>query len=45
MRNLQETVFYNNKKFGIVGIGINVDRSPKLIIIPQHMWTCIVKTN
>ena len=27
---LQETVFYNNKKFGIVGIGINVDRSPKI---------------
>ena len=25
---LQETIFYNNKKFAIIGIGINVDRSP-----------------
>ena len=25
---LQETVFYKNKKFAIIGIGINIDRSP-----------------
>ena len=25
---LQETVFFKNKKFAIIGIGINVDRSP-----------------
>jgi len=25
---LQETVFFKNKKFAIIGIGINIDRSP-----------------
>ena len=25
---LQETVFFNNEKFAIIGIGINVDKSP-----------------
>ena len=27
---LQETVFFKNKKFAIIGIGINIDRSPAI---------------
>ena len=27
---LQETVFFKNKKFAIIGIGVNVDRSPEI---------------
>tara|TARA_Y100001970_G_scaffold224625_1_gene276954 strand:- start:7058 stop:7591 length:534 start_codon:yes stop_codon:yes gene_type:complete len=27
---LQETIFYKNTKYAIVGIGINIDRSPKI---------------
>ena len=27
---LQETVFFNNKKFAIIGIGININRSPTI---------------
>ena len=27
---LQETVFFKNKKFAIIGIGINVDKSPTI---------------
>ena len=27
---LQETVFFKNKKFAIIGIGINVDKSPSI---------------
>tara|TARA_B100000003_G_scaffold167006_1_gene153471 strand:+ start:255 stop:770 length:516 start_codon:yes stop_codon:yes gene_type:complete len=31
---LQETIFYKSKKFAIVGIGINVDRSPIIVNYP-----------
>ena len=31
---LQETIFYRNKKFAIIGIGINVDRSPIIVNYP-----------
>ena len=31
---LQETIFYKNKKFAIIGIGINVDRSPIIVNYP-----------
>ena len=31
---LQETIFYKSKKFIIVGIGINVDRSPIIVNYP-----------
>ncbi len=31
---LQETIFYKNKKFVIIGIGINVDRSPIIVNYP-----------
>ena len=31
---LQETIFYKTKKFAIVGIGINVDRSPIIVNYP-----------
>ena len=31
---LQETIFYRNMKFAIVGIGINVDRSPIIVNYP-----------
>ena len=31
---LQETIFYETKKFAIVGIGINVDRSPIIVNYP-----------
>tara|TARA_B100000700_G_C14742535_1_gene713690 strand:- start:26 stop:541 length:516 start_codon:yes stop_codon:yes gene_type:complete len=31
---LQETIFHNNKKFGIIGIGVNVDRCPKIDYYP-----------
>ena len=31
---LQETIFYKSKKFTIVGIGINVDRSPIIVNYP-----------
>ncbi len=27
---LQETLFYKNKKFAIIGIGLNIDKSPKI---------------
>ena len=27
---LQETMFYNDNKFAIIGIGINIDRSPEI---------------
>ena len=31
---LQETIFYKSKKFAIVGIGINIDRSPIIVHYP-----------
>ena len=31
---LQETIFYKNKKFIIIGIGINVDRCPIIVNYP-----------
>ena len=31
---LQETIFYETKKFAIVGIGINVDRTPIIVNYP-----------
>ena len=31
---LQETIFYKNKKFAIIGIGINIDRSPIILNYP-----------
>ena len=31
---LQETIFYNNNKFAIIGIGINIVKSPKIINYP-----------
>tara|TARA_B100000214_G_scaffold225659_1_gene164274 strand:- start:434 stop:955 length:522 start_codon:yes stop_codon:yes gene_type:complete len=31
---LQETMFYNNNKFAIIGIGINIVKSPKIINYP-----------
>ena len=31
---LQETIFYKTKKFVIIGIGINVDRSPIIVNYP-----------
>ena len=31
---LQETVFFKNKKFAIIGIGINVDKSPSIVNYP-----------
>jgi len=31
---LQETIFYKSKKFAILGIGINVDRSPIIVNYP-----------
>ena len=31
---LQETMFYNNNKFAIIGIGINIVKSPKFINYP-----------
>ena len=31
---LQETIFYKNKKFAIIGIGINIDRSPIIVNYP-----------
>ena len=31
---LQETIFYKSKKFAIIGIGINVDRSPIIVNYP-----------
>ena len=27
---LQETIFFKNKKFAIIGIGINIDKSPEI---------------
>ena len=35
---LQEMVFYNNTKFAIIGIGINIERSPKITNYPT---TCL----
>ena len=31
---LQETIFFNDKKFVIIGIGINIDRSPDITKYP-----------
>ena len=31
---LQEIIFYNNKKFAIIGIGININNSPNIINYP-----------
>ncbi len=31
---LQETIFFKNKKFAIIGIGVNVDKSPVILNYP-----------
>ena len=31
---LQETIFFKNKKFAIIGIGVNVDKSPIILNYP-----------
>ncbi len=31
---LQETIFFNNSKFVVIGIGINIDKSPIIINYP-----------
>ncbi len=40
---LQETLFYKNNKFAIIGIGINIDRSPAIDNYPTTYLNFFVK--
>ncbi len=40
---LQETVFYNNEKFGVIGIGVNIDEGPKIINYPTTFLNLYTK--
>ena len=40
---LQETVFFKNKKFAIIGIGINIDRSPVIDNYPTTYLNFFLK--
>ena len=40
---LQETVFFKNIKFAIIGIGINIDRSPAIDNYPTTYLNFFVK--
>ena len=42
---LQETVFMRNKKFLVVGIGININKSPKIENYPTNFINFFTKKN
>ena len=42
---LQETIFFRNKKFAIIGIGVNVDKSPIILNYPTTYLNLYSKKN